>query len=122
MEDETSLGPTEPRQTISVDVESLDRDEFVCLGQYTIQKGDIVKYYITAERNGILYAGFSKIADRPDNNQYLGHTGSAGNSIIIANQPFIFKNSLAGTYYLWIGYAQFDTLNNIKGTVEIAAR
>ncbi len=122
LEDESSLGPTEPRQTINVDVQSLAEGEFVCLGQYTIKKGYIIKYYLTAERSGILYVGFSKSADRPDNNPYLGHTGSAGSSVIIANQPFIFKNALAGTYYLWLGYAQFDSLNQIKGTVEIAAR
>lgn len=120
LENEDSIGPTETKQVIGVDVKSLENDEFVCLGQYTLEKGDIVKYNIAAERDGILNVGFSKTADPLDNNQYLGHSVSAGNSVIIANHPFIFKNSLSGTYYLWVGYPQFQSLNNIKGTIEIA--
>jgi hypothetical protein len=114
-------GFTESGQIINVDVKSLNAGEYVCLGQYTLQKGDMIKYNITAETDGILNVGFSKTADPSDNNQYLGHTGLAGNSVIIANFPVQFKNALSGTYYLWIGYAQFETLDDIKGTVEIAA-
>lgn len=120
LEDESSIGPTKSRQTINVSVESLESGEYVCLGQYTIKKGDIIKYNITAENSGILDVGFSPTAGQPDNNEYLGHAGTAGSSVIIANKPFIFKNSLSGTYYLWISYAQFHSLNNIEGTIEIA--
>ncbi|HHX23960.1 MAG TPA: M56 family metallopeptidase [Thermoanaerobacterales bacterium] len=120
LEDESSIGLTKSKQDIDVDVKSLDSGEFVCLGRYTLEKGDIIKYNIAAERDSILNIGFSKTADPLDNNQYLGHSGSAGNSTIIANHPFIFKNSLSGTYYLWVGNPQFQSLNNIKGAIEIA--
>ncbi|MEA4848099.1 MAG: M56 family metallopeptidase [Clostridiaceae bacterium] len=122
LENEDSIGHTKTKQAINVDVKSLDSGEFVCLGQYTLEKGNIIKYNIAAERDGILNIGFSKRADPPDHNQYLGHSGAAGNSVIIANHPFIFKNSLSGTYYLWIGYSQFQSLDNIKGTIEIAEK
>lgn len=112
------IGPTESKQVINVDVKSLESGEFVCLGQYTLEEGDIITYNITAKGNGNLNVEFRKTADPRDGKGYLGHSGFAGNSINFSS--FKVKNSLAGTYYLWIGNYDGEALNNIKGTVEIA--
>ncbi|WP_126428306.1 hypothetical protein [Brevibacillus marinus] len=64
---------------------------------------------------------FRKTADPRDNKGYLGHTGFAGNSVITIHSPVEVDNALAGTYYLWVGNYQGESLDNIKGTVEIAA-
>ena len=112
------IGPTESKQFINVDVKFLDSGEFVCLGQYTLKEGDIINYNITAEGNGNLNVEFRKTADPRDNKGYLGHSGFVGNSINFSS--FKVKDLLAGTYYLWVGNYDGETLNNIKGTVEIA--
>jgi len=118
---ENRIRSTESKQVINVDVKSLDSGEFVCLGKYALQAGDIIAYNLTAEGNGNLNVEFRKTADPRDNKGYLGHTGFAGNSVITIHSPVEVDNALAGTYYLWVGNYQGESLDNIKGTVEIAA-
>lgn len=126
--EQASIGPTETKQAIDVDVKSLEIGEFVAVGgPYTLEEGDIIRYDITAEGNGNLNADFRKTDDPNDDEGYLGEGGLAGN--FMKNfTSFIVPKSLAGTYYLWIGNFDGKTLdksnnsgalNNVKGTVEI---
>ena len=114
------IGPTKSKQVINIDVKHLKSGEFVCLGQYTLQKGDIITYNITAEGNGNLNVEYRKTADPRDNEGYLGHSGFAGNTVITVHSPMKVTHSLTGTYYLWIGNYHGESLKNIKGTVEIS--
>ncbi|GEM_PF-786572 len=120
LEDESSIGPAKTRKKIKLEEESLDSGGALCLGQYTLKKDDIVKYNLTADNSGIVKVYFTDNGSRLDADLALGHTGYAGDSVIIANQFFLFKNSLEGTYYLWLEYTGFQTLKNISGTIEIA--
>lgn len=120
---------TETKQAINVDVKSLDIGEFVAVGgPYTLEEGDIIRYDITAEGNGNLNADFRKTDDPNDDKGYLGEIGLSSN-FMNNSGSFIVPESLAGTYYLWIGNFDGKTLdknnnsgvlNNVKGTVEIA--
>ena len=113
------IGPTESKQVINVDVKSLESGEFVCVGgPYTLEEGDLIQYDITAEGNGNLNVGLRKTTDPRDDNSYLGHSGLAGN-FIKDFTSFKVSKSLTGTYYLWVGNYDGETLNNIKGTMEI---
>ena len=123
------IGDTETKQAINVDVKSLDIGEFVAVGgPYTLEEGDIIRYDITAEGNGNLNADFRKTDDPNDDKGYLGEIGLSSN-FMKNSGSFIVPESLAGTYYLWIGNFDGKTLdknnnsgvlNNVKGTVEIA--
>jgi hypothetical protein len=124
-----TIGDTETKQAINVDVKSLDIGEFVAVGgPYTLEEGDIILYDITAEGNGNLNADFRKTDDPNDDKGYLGEIGLSSN-FMKNSDSFIVPKSLAGTYYLWIGNFDGKTLdrnnnsgvlNNVKGTVEIA--
>lgn len=132
--EEPIIGPTETKEVIDIDVESLDIGEFVCVGgPYTLEEGDIIQYDITSEGKGHLNAVFRKTNNPNDNEGYLGALGITGNCIRDYNS-FIVSESLAGEYYLWVGnydgkkikgleLTEDDNtgiLNNIKGTVNIA--
>ncbi|MGI5823172.1 MAG: M56 family metallopeptidase [Dethiobacteria bacterium] len=123
------IGPTEIKQSINVDVNSLDIGEFLAVGgPYILEEGDIILYDITADGNGNLNADFRKSSNPTDDKGYLGETGLSSN-FMKNSSPFIVPGPLTGTYYLWIG--NFDgkilgknynngVLHNVKGTVLIA--
>lgn len=111
---------TESKQVINVDRETLESSEFVCLGEYTLEEGDLIAYNLTAEGEGNINAAFYKGSDSPNSDGYLGYAMYAGNSIINKNFNMKVNEKLAGTYYLWVGNFEGATLNNLKGTVEIA--
>ncbi len=111
---------TESKQVINVDIKSLESGKFVCLGEYTLEEGDLIAYNLTAEGEGNINVGFYKAGDPSNSDGYLGHMMYAGNSIIDKNFNMKVTDKLAGTYYLWVGNFEGATLDNIKGSVEIA--
>lgn len=111
---------TKSKKTINVDIKSLKSGQFVCLGEYTLEEGDLIAYNLTAEGDGNINVGFYKAGDTSNSNGYWGYMMYAGNCIIDKKFHMKVNRKLAGTYYLWVGNFEGETLNNIKGSVEIA--
>lgn len=112
---------TKSKQVMNVDISSLESGEFVCLGEYTLEEGDLIAYNLEAEGDGNINGAFYKTS--PSNGEgYLGNLMYSGNAIIERAFNFEVNAKLAGTYYLWIGNYEGATLENVKGTVEIAVK
>ncbi len=88
--------------------------------EYTLEEGDLIAYNLTAEGDGNINVGFYKAGDTSNSNGYWGYMMYAGNCIIDKKFHMKVNRKLAGTYYLWVGNFEGETLNNIKGSVEIA--
>ena len=110
---------TESKEVINIDIKSLRSGEYVCLGEYTLDAGDLIAYTLTAEGEGNIDVAFFKTNDPSDIEGYLGYL-SAGNSIIDKLFHMKVNDKLAGKYFLRVGDSEGATLNNLKGTVEIA--
>ena len=115
-------GPLESKQVVDVDVNSIASGKGVNLGQYTLEEGDIISYNITSVGNGNLTFGFRKTDEYLQHNGYMGVTGLTGNILNNVNDPIIVNSKWAGTYYLFVGNYEGESLQNIKGTVEIAVQ
>lgn len=118
-----AAGPLEVRQTVPVKAESLASGEFIRVGEkYTFGEDDFIAFELRAESAGNLNVEFRKADDPTDQEPYLSQTGYCGNSIDTLEVPQAVKTpvgNLAGTYYLWIGNYEGETLKNIHGTVQI---
>lgn len=114
------IGPTRPKQSINVDIKLLKSGEGVNLGQYSLEKGDVIAYRLTSEGTGNLTVGFYKADKYEPHGGYMGETGFTGKAIDSGNSPCKVPEHLAGDYYLWVGNYDGGALNNIKGSVEIA--
>lgn len=121
-----AVGPLEVRQTVPVEVGSLASGEFISAGEkYTFGEDDFIAFDFRAEGAGNLNVEFRKADDPTDQEPYLSQTGYCGNSIDTLEVPQAVKTpvgDLAGTYYLWIGNYEGETLKNIHGTVQISTK
>lgn len=114
-------GFTESKHIVEVDVDSMVSGEGVSLGQYRLEEGDMITYDITSEGKGNLNLRFMKTVKYDRDGGYLGNVGFTGNRQWKEKEyPTIVPSSLAGTYYLFISNYEGESLENIKGTVEIA--
>lgn len=66
--------------------------------------------------------GFRKTDEYLQHNGYMGVSGLTGNAINNVNDPIIVNSKWAGTYYLFVGNYEGESLQNIKETVEIAVQ
>lgn len=111
---------TECKKVINVDIKSLRSGEFVCLGEYTLDAGDLIAYNLTAEGEGNINVGFFKTDSPSDIEGYLGYAMYTGNYIFDKLFHLKVNDKQAGTYFLRVENFEGATLNNLKGTVEIA--
>lgn len=98
---------------------SISSGSGVNLGQYALEEGDVITYNIRSVGNGNLDIGFMKTTEYLRHNGYMGVTGLTGNNLSNLNDPIVVSSSLAGTYYLFVGNYEGESLENIQGTVEI---
>ena len=121
-----AAGPLEMRQSVPVDVKSLASGEFIRVGEKcTFREDDFIGFDLRAEGGGNINVEFRKADDPADQQPRAGQTGYCGNSINTLKSPQSLKNpveNLAGTYYLWVGNYEGETLKNIHGTAQIFSR
>lgn len=114
-------GSTESKQVIKVNINAIPSGEGVSLGRYTVEKGDMITYDITSEGKGNLNISFMKTDKYDRDGGYMGNSGLTGNTQWQERDyPTIVPSLLAGTYYLFVSNYEGESLENIKGIVEIA--
>lgn len=106
--------------TIPVNLKKVKSGEIVWLGEYTLSKGDKIRYDVLAKKGTVMQIGFAKTSDkRLNTTYYFVHSKRQKGEKLTCTADFTAgPPAKDGTYRLFLRAAD-GALKNVKGEIEI---